>query len=88
MKKITNYTYTYKAFDGKIFNTKKACIEYEKSISNETNIGHIIDALKRTKDICKNFTCADCPINIFNNGCPIESSVPEKWVFADDDDDE
>lgn len=86
MKKIVNYT--YKAFDGKVFDTEEECIEYEKSILNDINISHVIDALKTLKNICKTFSCAECPINIFNNGCPIESELPEKWGFSDEDDDE
>ena len=83
MKKIVNYT--YKALDGKVFNTEEECIEYEKTLINSVEIDNIITILKRTRDVCKTFACSDCPINKTNNGCPIESSVPEKWCFSGED---
>lgn len=79
MKKIVNYT--YKALDGKVFNTKEECIKYEQTLVSSVDINNIISILKRTRDICKSFSCAECPINKTNKGCPMESSLPEKWYF-------
>lgn len=77
MKKIVNYT--YKAFDGKVFDTEEECIEYEKSV---VDISNIIEILKRTRDICHSFECFECPLRSSNNNsCPASDDVPENWYI-------
>lgn len=59
----------YQAWDGKIFNSKTQCEEYEKSI---VDINGMLEILKITRDICKNFECHNCPLANANRGdCPI-----------------
>ena len=70
----------YQAWDGKIFNSKAQCEEYEKSV---VDISNIIEILKRTRDICHSFECSECPLRIFNNDCPISDDVPERWIIND-----
>lgn len=80
MEKITKTT--YKAYDGKEFDSDIGCIEYEVGKKM-----HIYDLLKEVKDFCiTTRTCSRCPFSYENEGeteCHIieklSSTSPNLW---------
>ena len=68
----------YVANDGKEFNDKKDCVNYEQSKALPKEI---ITAIKTLSTFCENSKCSACPLCI-DYGCSLET-YPDEWKVGD-----
>lgn len=69
----------FKAFNGKVFDTEKECVEYEFAQARE-----IKRMLEKVKDYCNFYSekeCSNCPFDT-RNGCLIDC-CPFGWEIPD-----
>lgn len=65
----------YVANDGKEFDKREECIEYENSIE-------IREMVKAISTFCTDTYCDDCPFHIYSNvsdTCMFTSHTPSEW---------
>ena len=71
----------YVAEDGREFDTKKRCLQYEQDIIKKKEV---LNAMKVLKDFCFNHVCCDCPLHVYGDSLEcslfIDDRVPADWT--------
>ena len=62
ISRIDKSSVYYVSSDGKTFETKEECAEWEKKKKEEKTIKKLKKLMKKVKKICKNTKCAECPL--------------------------
>ena len=78
MREITKYV----AEDGREFDTKERCLEYEQDVSRKKEV---LNAMKVLKDFCfSHASCCDCPLHVYGDPSEcslfIDDCVPADWT--------